>query len=133
MTRAVSRVWCTISMDTQALLRDLGERLGGSASVRNVYGDPVTAGGRTVIPVARVFYTFGGGGGRGRQDQPDSSRGGGAGAGGMVAASPVGALEVTAEGARFVGVHDAKLLALAAAAGFAVGAMLGLAAAFARK
>ena len=118
-------------MDTQALLRDLGERLGGSASVRNVYGDPVTAGDRIVIPVAKVFYSFGGGGGR-KSSDPEKS-GGGGGGGGMVAAMPAGALEVTTEGASFVGLHDTKLLGLAAAAGFALGAVMALAISSARK
>ena len=116
-------------MDTQALLRDLGERLGGSASVKNVYGDPVTSGDRTVIPVAKVFYSFGGGGGRGRSEQEGSGGGGG----GMVAASPAGALEVTASGTRFVGFHDTRLLALAMAAGFVMGASMGLALAASKK
>ncbi|MET9972827.1 hypothetical protein ABZZ80_44970, partial [Streptomyces sp. NPDC006356] len=37
-----------------ALLEHLADRLGGSASVTAVYGEPVTADGVTVIPVARV-------------------------------------------------------------------------------
>ena len=111
-------------MDTQELLRNLGERLGSSASVKNVYGDPVTAGGRTVIPVARFFYTFGGGGGH-RQKQDEGSGGGG---GGMVAGGPAGALEVTAAGTRFVGLHDGRVLGVAMAAGFVLGAAVGLAA-----
>lgn len=111
-------------MDTQALLRDLGERLGGSASVRNVYGEPVSAGGRTVVPVARIFYSFGGGGGH-----RDEQHGSGGGGGGMVAAWPAGALEVTPTGSRFIGVHDNKLIGLALAAGF----VLGVSAAFASR
>jgi len=40
-------------------LRSLGDHLQVGASVRNVYGDPVNIGGRTVIPIARVSYGFG--------------------------------------------------------------------------
>ena len=40
-------------------LRSLSERLQVGASVRNVYGDPVDVGRRTVIPIARVSYGFG--------------------------------------------------------------------------
>ena len=105
-------------MDTQALLRDLGEQLRNSATVRNVYGEPVVVGDRTVLPVAKVFYSFGGGGGKGRTEQEGSGGGGG----GMVRAWPAGALEVTPQGTRFVGFHDFKLLGLALAAGFALGA-----------
>ena len=110
-------------MDTQALLRDLGERLGGSASVRNVYGEPVTVGDRTVLPVAKVFFSFGGGGGKGRSQEEGSGGGGG----GMVRAYPAGALEVTPQGTRFIGVHDVKLLGLAMAAGVALGAAVAFA------
>lgn len=109
-------------MDTQELLRNLSERLGQSASVKSVYGEPVTAGDRTVVPVAKVFYSFGGGGGRRRVEQ-DGSGGGG---GGMVAASPAGALEVTPGGTRFIGFHDARVLALAAVTGFMLGAAVAM-------
>jgi uncharacterized spore protein YtfJ len=122
MTRAAAEVWWSKGMDTQALLRELGERLGGSASVKNVYGEPVTVGERTVLPVAKVFYSFGGGGGR-RAAGQDGSGGGG---GGMVAATPAGALEVTPSGTRFVGLHDTRNLGMAVAAGFVLGAVVGL-------
>ncbi len=105
-------------MDTQELLRELGQRLGGSASVKNVYGDPVTSGDRVVVPIAKVFYTYGGGGGT-RSEQEGSGGGGG----GMVAAFPAGALEVTSTGTRFVGFHDTRILGLAMAAGFVLGAV----------
>ena len=51
-------------------LHSLGDHLQVGASVRNVYGDPVDVGGRTVIPIARVSYGFGAGGGaRGSVDK----------------------------------------------------------------
>jgi uncharacterized spore protein YtfJ len=40
-------------------LRSLGDHLQVGASVRNVYGDPVDVGERTVIPIARVSYCLG--------------------------------------------------------------------------
>jgi uncharacterized spore protein YtfJ len=43
-------------------LRSLGDHPQVGTSVRNVYGDPVNLGGRTVIPIARVSYGFGAGG-----------------------------------------------------------------------
>ena len=36
-------------------------RLQNSASVKTVYGDPITAEGKTIIPVAKVTYGFGAG------------------------------------------------------------------------
>lgn len=99
-------------MDTQAILRDLGERLGAGASARTVYGEAITSGDRTVVPVARVRYAFGAGGGGG---------------GGGLRAWPAGALEVTPRGTRFVGFHDGRIVALAAGAGFVLGAAMAFA------
>ena len=50
-------------MKVAKTLRSLGDHLQAGASVRNVYGDPVNIGRRTVIPIARVSYGFGAGGG----------------------------------------------------------------------
>ena len=40
-----------------------------SLTVRTVYGDPITAGAVTVVPVARISFGFGGGG-QGEDGQP---------------------------------------------------------------
>src|ERR1017187_6417219 len=61
-------------MNIQQLLQGLAERVSASASVANVYGDPVVVGSRTLIPAAQVRYAFGGGGGK-----KDESEGGGGG------------------------------------------------------
>ena len=117
-------------MDIQAVLRDLSERVAASASVRAVFGEPVTAGERTVVPVAKVLYSFGAGGGRGRQEHEGAGGGGG---GGTVAAWPAGALEVTPAGSRFLGYHDARMLGIAMGAGFMLGAAVALAARCGRR
>lgn len=117
-------------MDTQAVLRDLCERVAASASVRAVFGEPVTAGERTVVPVAKVCYTCGAGGGRGRQEQPGSGGGGG---GATVAAWPAGALEITPAGTRFLSYHSTRMLGIAAGAGFVLGATMALAARCGRR
>ena len=49
----------------QEILQSLSEKFAGTASVKQVYGEPIQAGGRTVVPVARVQYFLGGGGGSG--------------------------------------------------------------------
>ncbi len=98
------------------LARTLGEVLAGGGSVKSVYGEPVTSGQRTVIPVARVRYGFGAGGGE-RAGEGHNGGGGG----GRLSAQPCGVVELTPEGTRFVPFHDARLLAVAAAAGFAAG------------
>ncbi len=104
-------------MSVQQLLGTITERLTAAANVRNVYGEPVTVGGRTTIPVASVRYAFGaGGGGKGT---PESPSGGG---GGKVSATPCGALEITAEGTRFVPFVPPTAVGLAFAAGILAGA-----------
>lgn len=106
-------------------IRDLRE----SASVERVYGDPIEVDGRTVVPVARVAYGFGGGFGsavaaeNGGGDSDSGQRGAGGGGGAM--ARPLGALEITDRGTRFVRFTDWKRLALAVGAGVVLGALLG--------
>jgi uncharacterized spore protein YtfJ len=107
-------------MDLPDLFRSIGERLAAGASVRNVYGEPVSVGQRTVIPVARVSYSFGAGAGA-KPGEPEKSGGGG---GGRVSARPCGALEITSEGTRFIGFLTEEF-ALVLAAGFVLGMMAG--------
>ena len=82
-------------------LRSLGDHLQVGASVRNVYGDPVNVGGRTVIPIARVSYGFGAGGRGGESEEPGSERGG-SGWGAGLSARPVGDLQITEAGAHSI-------------------------------
>jgi uncharacterized spore protein YtfJ len=120
------------SPDFTDLVRDAADRLGDSARAEGVYGDPVTVGDRTVVPVARVAYGFGGGFGSGTDvaddgddgETPESGEGGGIGGG--VRATPLGALELTPDETRFVRFSDSpgtRLAGLALAAG--VGYLLG--------
>ena len=102
------------------ILELLGERIGFSADARRVYGEPVSVEGRTVIPVARVRFGFGAGASRSKSD--DKGEGGG---GGGAVAAPVGALEITAKGARFIRFNLWEPVAIAAAAGFAAGLLIG--------
>jgi uncharacterized spore protein YtfJ len=104
-------------VDIHELLHDVTERVSGSASVRNVYGDPVVVGDRTVIPAARVRYAFGGGGGRGKTDGEP-----GGGGGGRAAARPCGALEITRAGTRFINFIEPRRMGAALALGFVLGA-----------
>lgn len=103
-------------------LRSLGDRLQAGASVRQVYGDPVEFGGRTVLPIARIRYGFGAGGGTGGSAKPRSDRGGsGSGGGAGISLRPVGALEITEAGTRFIRFADPVPLGLALLIGFLVG------------
>lgn len=100
-------------------LESMFEPLTRSASVRSVYGEAISANGKTIIPVARVAYGFGGGWGRKPHDE-DAPEGEG-GRGGVYAA-PIGVVEVTDAGTRFVVLHDKRVLAGAVLVGFCLGA-----------
>ena len=84
------------------ILRTLGDRFQTSASVKSVFGDPVTVGDKTVIPVARIRYGLGAGGGSFSRDSSSGSdtpsgKSGGGGGGGIIA-SPKGVLEISPGG-----------------------------------
>lgn len=97
----------------------MGERLSATAHVKTVYGDPIAVGEKTVVPVARVRYAFGGGGGaRGDAEAPSG------GGGGKVSTSPCGALEITSDQTRFVPFVSPKTMGITFAAGIALGALL---------
>ena len=100
-------------------LRSLGDHLQVGASARNVYGDPVSVGGRTVIPITRVSYGFGAGGGTGESEEAGSGRGGSDGGAGL-SARPVGALEITEAGTRFIPFVDPARLGIALTVGFLI-------------
>ena len=98
----------------QEILQGLSERFAGSASVKQVFGEPIVAGGKTVVPVARLQYFLGGGGGSGEHKGEHVERplaGGGGGGGGWVRATPAGALEISETGVRFVRFSDAAQIA----------------------
>ena len=109
--------------EIDAMLESLAD-LRARANANAVFGNPVTAEGRTVIPVAKVAYGFGMGAGREMmvkeaeaeeaeesQEEEDSDNGGVAG-GGMMA-RPLAVIEVTPGGSRVKPVIDEQRLALA--------------------
>jgi uncharacterized spore protein YtfJ len=110
---------CPELMNAQQLLESMAERVSARASAKNVYGDPVVVGNRTVIPIAQARYGFGGRGGRRKGD--DEAGGGG---GGGVSARPSGALEITPEGTRFIVFDDRRSTGIVLALGFALGAIV---------
>ena len=99
-------------MTIQDTLKGIAERVRETANVRTVYGDPVTAEGKTIIPVARVRYGFGGGGGSGNKgddsDEGKSSQGTGGGGGGGIEITPVGFIEITAGETRYVSFDERR-------------------------
>jgi len=103
-------------------MESMFEPLTRSASVKSVYGEAISANGKTIIPVARVAYGFGGGRGR-KQQEPDATGSPeGEGGGGGVYAVPIGVLEVSETQTRFIPLSDKRRLAGMALIGFCIGA-----------
>ncbi len=98
------------------VVRSIAQSLQDSLTVRTVYGEPITAGNMTIIPVARVRFAFAGGGGGGSgllptgdviDSTPRGGGGGGGGAGGGFV-QPIGYIEVTENGSRWVPVEASQ-------------------------
>ena len=104
-------------MPAQDLLHTLNDRLGASANARSVYGDPIETHDRTILPVAKIQYGFGGG--IGSESGKEGSGGGGA-----VRARAVGVIEIDSRGTRFVPIIDATALAMCLGTGLMIGLML---------
>jgi uncharacterized spore protein YtfJ len=101
-----------------ALLGRIGERVGRSAHVSAIFGEPVEREGVAVIPVGRARFGFGGGGGSGSHGEREGLGGGGGGGG--VAVAPVGYIELHKGGAKFKRIlTPTDLVALVVAASFA--------------
>ncbi len=94
-------------MSSLTLLQSLHESFSTRAQVTSVFGEPIMAGDKTIIPVAKIAYGFGGGTGSGGLEIK-TARGEGGGGGGGVGALPVGVFEVGPQGTRFVAVGDRK-------------------------
>lgn len=115
-------------IDPKEMLSTLIDHFATTAKVQNVFGEPIEAHGKTIIPVARLSYRLGAGGGEGGETPPDESKpkrgGGGGGGGGIVQATPVGVLEITEAGARFVRFFDPQMATGLIASGIMFGLLL---------
>jgi uncharacterized spore protein YtfJ len=111
-------------MTSLALLQSLKESILSQANVKAIYGEPIAAHGKTVIPVAKIMYGYGAGAGTGGVGET-SARGEGGGGGGGVRAVPVGVIEVSDQQTRFVPITDRKRLAGAVLAGIGLGMLIG--------
>lgn len=121
-------------MENNNFLETLASRLGQNASIKNVYGDPVTAQGKTIIPVAKIAMGLGGGYGhkngkeqKGATDSPqaDDTKGEGAGGGGGMYATPKGVYEISDKCTRFIPADATKQFLSVAAMAFLAGRWVG--------
>jgi uncharacterized spore protein YtfJ len=110
-------------MGALAVLQSLRESVLSQASVKAIYGEPISAQGRTVIPVAKITYGYGAGAGTGGVGDT-SARGEGGGGGGGVRAVPVGVIEIGDQQTRFVPIGDRKKLVGAVLTGISIGLLL---------
>jgi uncharacterized spore protein YtfJ len=110
-------------MSSVALLQSLKESILSQANVKAIYGEPIAAQGKTVVPVAKIMYAYGAGAGTGGVGNT-SARGEGGGGGGGVRAIPVGVIEISDQQTRFVPITDRKKLTGAVLAGIALGMCL---------
>ncbi|MFC1568545.1 GerW family sporulation protein [Candidatus Margulisiibacteriota bacterium] len=98
-------------LDIHEILKEVSDNIEKTANVKTVFGDPIHVEGRTIIPVATVSVSGGGGGGFGKEAK-SKGKGVGGGAGLHVESKPVGYIEITAEGAKFVPTIDSTKLAM---------------------
>ncbi len=94
-------------------VRAVFDKFSRHKDVSLVFGEPIDKGKRSVIPVAKLNYTFGGGGGGG--SGPDgklvgNAIGKGEGGGGHFYVKPIGVYEVTEKRVRFKPVYGLRLL-----------------------
>src|ERR1700739_4878076 len=111
-------------MGSLALLQSLKESVLSQANVKAIYGEPVSAHDKTIIPVARIMYGYGAGAGTGGLGEKNT-RGEGGGGGGGVRAVPVGVIEVSNQQTRFVPISDKRKVLGAALAGVGFGILWG--------
>jgi uncharacterized spore protein YtfJ len=111
-------------MGSVALLQSLKDSIVGQAGVKTIFGEPISAQGKTVIPVAKVIYGYGGGAGTGGVGN-SSAQGEGGGGGAGVRAIPVGVIEISDQQTRFIPISSRKKLAGAVLAGIFLGISLG--------
>lgn len=116
-------------MENANFLEKLSSQFGQNATVKNVFVEPIHAGDKTIIPVAKIAYGIGGGYGQGKKNKPaksgndstinvDKTQEEGAGGGGGMYAQPKGIYEITATSTRFIPASNNKLLILGIGLGF---------------
>ncbi len=105
-------------MANENFIENLASGLGQNASVKSVFGEPIIVGEKTIVPVARVAYGFGGGFGQGKKNHKNDKGsseaeekepiGKGAGGGGGFNAVAKGVYEITPNCTRFIPANPAK-------------------------
>lgn len=107
-------------MGSLALLQSLKDSVLGQANVKTICGEPISAQGKTIIPVAKVMYAYGAGAGTGSMGDT-RARGEGGGGAGSVRTVPMGVIEVSDQPTRFIPITSRKKLFAATFGGVMLG------------
>ena len=123
-------------MNDDNFLETLATSLNQSTTAKNVFGEPVRAGDKVIIPVAQVLFGMGGGyghsspknkplllpdsSGKASSDKPETPAEGAGGGGGMYAVAR-GVFEITPKRTRFIPVYGLKEVLIVLAASFVLG------------
>ena len=90
-------------MGVEATIKEIAGELERIATTKTVVGEPITAAGKTIIPISRITLGFGAGGGEGKKDT-ESGYGGGGGAGAKI--EPVAFIMLSEEEARIFRISE---------------------------
>ena len=115
-------------MQNENFIERISSNFSQSASIKNVFGEPVRAGEKTIIPVARVAYGFGGGAGQGKRkagDQQHGDEGSGSGAGGGLNVCAKGVYEITPTTTRFIPASPVRYVLAGLVGGLLLSSLLG--------
>ena len=116
-------------MANENFIEKLASSFGQNASIKNVFGEPIRSGDKTIIPVARIAYGFGGGYGQGNKKQKmddaveqvnaeEEPVGKGVGGGGGFTATAKGVYEITPTCTRFIPANPTQKILIGVAIGY---------------
>lgn len=90
-------------MGVDETIREIASELERIANTKTIVGEPITAAGKTIIPISKVSMGFASGGGEGKRDN-ESGYGGGGGAGAKI--EPVAFIMISAEEAKIFRISE---------------------------
>ncbi|KAF5416189.1 MAG: hypothetical protein C5S49_05015 [Candidatus Methanogaster sp.] len=93
-------------MAVEDLMKEVVAQLEKMITTRTIVGEPITAAGKTVIPISKVSFGFGSGGGEGKHGDEGGFGGGG---GGGAKIEPVAFLVISEDEVKLVGMKGKGL------------------------
>lgn len=94
----------------QSPIQPMFDKFATDRDVKLVYGEPIENGEQSIVPVAKMKYSFGAGGGVNTEGD-DANRG--EGSGGHITVKPIGVYEMNADRVRFKPVIDMTFISAA--------------------